>query len=236
MSLPTTVPDVVARLTEIDDELAADDGVAVFNRVYLTVTERVAALLEQGGGFVDDAFMADLDVRFARLWLLAYDAAQAGEAVPRASRPLFESRHRPGILPIQHALAGMNAHIEHDLPLAMVSTCQARGASLLERDVRADYLAVNQVLASVESEIRRSFLDEVSQAVDDRLAPVAHLVSAWNIETAREVAWTSAETLWSLRRTTLLRDRFLEALAHTVGMGSRVLLTPVLRGRGGQPA
>ena len=30
-----------------------------------------------------------------------------------------------GIEPVQFALAGMNAHINHDLPLAVVSTCSA---------------------------------------------------------------------------------------------------------------
>jgi hypothetical protein len=228
MTLPSTVPGVLQRLREIDAELPPDDGVAVFNRIYLSVTEQLAALLAGGGAFVDDAFMTDLDLRFARLWLLTYDARKAGQPVPRPWRPSFESRQRRGIHPVQHALAGMNAHIEHDLPLAVVATCAARGVSLRRRSVRDDYLAVNDVLASVEAEVRRSFLDELGQAVDEHLAPVAHLVSAWNIETAREVAWTSAETLWSLRRTTLLRGRVLEALARTVGMGSRVLLTPVL--------
>ncbi len=228
MSLPSTVPGVVERLREIDAELPAHDGVAVFNRVYLAVTERVAAQLERAGTFADAAFMADLDVRFAHLWLGAYDAAQGGGTAPRPWRPLFESRGRRGVLSIQHALAGMNAHIEHDLPLAVLSTCQARAVSLRRRSVRDDYLAVNDLIASVEAEVRRSFLDEVGQAVDDRLEPVAHLVSSWNIEKARDVAWATAETLWALRRTTALRAGFLDALAHTVGMGSRVLLTPVL--------
>jgi hypothetical protein len=36
---------------------------------------------------------------------------------------------RGGIEPVQFALAGMNAHINHDLPLAMVSTCTALGTA-----------------------------------------------------------------------------------------------------------
>jgi Family of unknown function (DUF5995) len=36
-----------------------------------------------------------------------------------------ERRAAAGIEPAQFALAGMNAHINHDLPLAMVSTCMA---------------------------------------------------------------------------------------------------------------
>ena len=72
--------------------------------------------------------MAELDVRFAELWLTAHDAAAAGSKVPSAWAPLFEERSTPGILDIQYALAGMNAHIEHDLPLAVVATCRLAGA------------------------------------------------------------------------------------------------------------
>ena len=226
--LPTTVPAVVARLREIDAELPRGDGAAVFNRVYLEVTEHIDRLLQHLDGaspFRDPELLADLDVRFASLWLQAYDAQRLGHPVPSPWRPLFEAR-AGGRLPVQYALAGMNAHIEHDLPLAVVQTCEARG---LELDaVRADYDAVNDVLAMVESGIRRSFLSGVGREVDDRVGTVVHLVSAWNIEKARDLSWVSAETMWALRGTRLLGARFLAALGHTVGLGSRTLLAPVL--------
>ena len=86
MSLPTTVDEVIARMREIDAELSGDDGVAVFNRVYLTVTERIAEILARPGGntvsFGDAVTMAELDVRFANFWLKAYDADAARRTVP----------------------------------------------------------------------------------------------------------------------------------------------------------
>ena len=102
---------------------------------------------------------------------------------------------------MQYAIAGMNSHIEHDLPLAVVDTCTARG--LTPGDVHQDYEAVNDVLAQVEEPIRRSFLDEVGREVDDHLGPVVHLLSAWNIDKARDLSWVTVETLWALQRTTL---------------------------------
>ena len=63
--------------------------------------------------------------------------------------------------------------------------------------------------------------------MDDELGPVAHLVSSWSIEKARDVALLHARTIWELRRTTLLQGAYLTGLGHTVGMGSRLLLTPV---------
>jgi hypothetical protein len=223
---PTTLADIIERLRSIDVECPPGDGVAVFNRVYLTVTQRIAELLSSVPGsptWSDPAMIADLDVRFARLWLEAYDTVVAGDPAPAPWAPLFEARSG-GRWPIQYALAGMNSHIEHDLPLAVVRTCEARG--LETDDVWRDYEAVNDVLAEVEADIRRSFLTEVGRAADEHVGPVVHLVSAWKIDKARDVAWVTAETLWALRRTEFLRERFVAGLGATVGMGSRVLLTP----------
>jgi len=225
--LPSTIPGVIDRLRTIDDSLPAHDGVSVFNRMYLAVTQRVAEGITIGGVFRDEEFMTELDVRFANLWLGAYDSGVAARALPKAWAPLFEYRAHDGLLPIQFALSGMNAHIEHDLPLAVVDTCTSRRATPRRAAVRADYEAVNDILASVESEIRRSFLTSIGRRVDDEVGPVVHLVSAWNIDKARDLAWISVEALWALRRLEPLYDRYSGALARTVGMVSRYLLTPV---------
>ncbi len=227
---PTTVADVLARLRDIDASTPPADGAAVFNGMYLRVTEGVATRLEQGGVFTDPQLMAELDVRFARLWLAAFDAAHApagGEPVPKAWAPLFEQRANAGVWPIQFALAGMNAHIENDLPLAVVQTCHARGVGPDHPGVHADYERVNDLLASLESQIRRSFLTEIERRVDDRLGPLVHLVDSWNIDKARDLAWVTVETLWALRDLEALRGRYVATLARTVGMTSRCLLAPL---------
>ena len=228
MSLPTTVDGVIARMHEIDAGLPADDGVAVFNRMYLAVTERIGALIAlpdaQRPAFEDAETMADLDVRFAGLWLAAYEADAARRTVSPAWRPLFEARGGDRVS-LQYAVAGMNSHIEHDLPLAVIATCRARG--LEPDDLHADYDAVNDVLAEVEEPIRRSFLSQAGREVDDHVGPVVHLLSAWNIDKARDLSWVTVETIWALRKVGFVRDRFLDGLSHTVGMTSRALLTPV---------
>jgi hypothetical protein len=123
----------------------------------------------------------------------------------------------------------MNAHIEHDLPLAVVATCRSRGVTLRRRSVRQDYELVNDLLAEAESEIRRSFLTDVGLHIDDEVGPLVHLVNAWNIDKARDLAWVSAETIWATRQLAQLSSRYVAMLGHTVGLASRCLLTPVGR-------
>src|SRR5207342_3449519 len=140
-----------------------------FNRMYLSITERIAAIVTDQIDadprvFADTATMAELDVRFANFWLAACDAAALQRPLPSAWRPLFDARGG-GRMPIQYAISGMNSHIEHDLPIAVVETCAARG--LEPDDLHRDFEAVNNVLAQVESQVRRSFLSEVGREVDD---------------------------------------------------------------------
>ena len=49
---------------------------------------------------------------------------------PSAWVPLFAQRSRRGVAPLQFALAGMNAHINRDLPVALVTTCRELGLDL----------------------------------------------------------------------------------------------------------
>lgn len=227
VSQPTTVSGVITRLREIDAALPAGDGVAIFNRMYLQVTERIEAILADPADaatvFGDPETMAALDMAFAGLWLAAYDADAGGGPVGPAWRPLFEARGA-GRLPVQYAVAGMNTHIEHDLPIAVVDTCLARGRH--PADVHGDYEQVNVVLAEVEAPIRRSFLDAVGRQVDDGVGSIVHVLSAWDIDKARELAWVTVEAIWELRGTSPLRDHFLASLGDTVGMTTRVLLAP----------
>ena len=220
---PVSVDAVITRMHEIDRTLPPDDGVADFNRMYLRVTELVRDRIG-AGWFRDGATMTRLDLVFAGLWLEAVTAPTPTDAW----LPLFESRSRRDVLAIQFAVAGMNAHINHDLPVAVVTTCRQLGLTPDSPGVEDDYRRVNELLAAVQEEVRRSFLDGVALAVDRQLAgPVADLVSGWSITRARDAAWTNARVLWSLDGAEPLRTEFLATLSRTVGMAGRYLLTPV---------
>jgi Family of unknown function (DUF5995) len=219
----TSVDALVARMGQVQAALPDGDGVRAFNGMYLTVTELVRDRLV-ADGFVDSTFMTRLDVVFAGLYLEAVDAVHPVSAW----RPLFEQRHAPGVLSIQFALAGMNAHINHDLPIAVVRTCRQLGLTLDSPGVEADYQAITGLLAAVQEQVRQSFFDGIHLEVDRRYAaPLANLVGSWSIGRARDAAWTNARVLWEIRGAEPLRTDYLATLSSTVGMVGSRLLTPV---------
>jgi len=206
--------------------LAPADGLACFNRMYLEVTQQVHARLGQGS-YADPAFMTQLDVTFAGLYFSAADAAGDPAAVPLAWRPLVEQRANTGIEPVQFALAGMNAHINHDLPLAVVATCAALDTAPEEGAHFADYQKVDQLLDAAEQSVRQSFETAAELAVDRHLAAVNSLIANWTINSARDLAWNNSLLLWEVRDNPLARGLLADCLAASAALSSRLLLVTV---------
>ena len=219
----TSVIEAIAQMEAIEAATPPGDGLACFNRMYLGVTQQVNNELGQQF-FADPAFMATLDVAFANLYFGAAGAAGDPAAVPLAWRPLIEQRAVAGIEPIQFALAGMNAHINHDLPLAVVSTCTELSTSPAAGAHQADYQKVDRLLDAAEQSIRQSFESAPELIVDHHLQAVDNLVANWTINSARDLAWQNSLLLWELRDVPLARELFLDSLATGTAMASRMLL------------
>jgi hypothetical protein len=116
-----TIADVIVRMQAIDALLPSNDGLKWFNRLYLSVTQHVDGD-PPGGAWQSPAWITRLDVIFAGFYFGAIADFVAGRPVPSAWRVLFEARYRTDIDRIQFALGGMNAHINHDLALALLAT------------------------------------------------------------------------------------------------------------------
>ena len=116
-----SIAQVVARMEAIDGLLPAEDGLKWFNWLYLTVTREVD-LQPPGGAWQSPVWLTRLDVVFAGLYFRAVSSYLEGSVVPASWNAFFKARHTTGIDRIQFALAGMNAHINHDLALALVAT------------------------------------------------------------------------------------------------------------------
>lgn len=229
--LPTLGPasdiaEVIAQMHVIQASLDDDDGVAHFNRMYLHVTEDVAAAVA-GREFEDRVFLERLDVVFANYYFRALAQCAGPDACPRARQPLIDCRANRRIAPLQFALAGMNAHINHDLALAVVDTCAELGCEP-RRDTPQyrDFLLVNALLATAKDAIEPTFKRGLLGVIDNLLGRGDEAAEMWSIERARDAAWVNAEALWKLKDDRALSDRFTLILARTVGLAGRGLLIP----------
>lgn len=217
-----TVAEVVERMEALGADLPPQDGVAVFNRVYLSVTRELARRLG-AGWFRDGEAAAELGTRFAGRYLDAVRESETGGRVPACWRPLFQLRRHPEVRPLQFALSGINAHIGHDLPLALTETCRLREAE--PSGLEGDFERIGELLTGLEERVR----EELMPGPDllDIADPLTHLIGSWSLEQAREGAWAAFRALWGLRELPELAGHFAERLDATVGMAGRCLLTPL---------
>ncbi|MET8411200.1 DUF5995 family protein [Streptomyces sp. NPDC005195] len=214
----TPVHTVVSRMRALEATLPERDGVAVFNRVYLTVTEEIDRRLD-AGEFPDPGAAVTLDVRFAERYLTV-----AEEGCPPACwRPLLQFRRHPGVLPLQFALAGVNAHVGHDLALAVVDSCRTLGCE--PADLEDEFERVGDLLVSMEERVREELMPgpDLLEVAD----PLTHLLGAWSLERARDAAWSAARALWALRGLSGLAREFEDRLDAAVGLTGRMMLTPL---------
>ncbi|MFD7922205.1 DUF5995 family protein [Streptomyces sp. NPDC059740] len=216
------VQQVLARMRELGEQLPRRDGLAVFNQVYLTVTEQVTASLT-AGRFGDATATAALDVLFARRYLDVACPVSGDAAPPAAWRPLLQARHRTGITPLQFALAGVNAHVGHDLALAVVDTCRALECE--PEALEADFDRVGVILTALEEAVREALMP--GPDLLDLADPLTHLVGSWSLERARDAAWAAARALWALRGLPDVTAHLTRRLDSGVGLVSRFLLTPL---------
>ncbi|WP_326724398.1 MULTISPECIES: DUF5995 family protein [unclassified Streptomyces] len=214
----TPVDAVVSRMRTLDATLPERDGVAVFNRVYLAVTEELDRRLD-AGEFPDPEAAITLDVRFAERYLRV---AEEGRA-PACWRPLLQFRRHPGVRPLQFALAGINAHVGHDLALAVVDACRTLGCEPAELEDEFD--RVGDLLVSLEERIREELMPgpDLLQIAD----PLTHLLGSWSLDRARDATWAAARALWALRGLPELAEEFGDRLDAAVGFAGRMLLTPM---------
>jgi hypothetical protein len=224
MGAPGSIAEVIARMQEIDAALPRKDGVAYFNRLYLKVTEAVGQASAHTT-FADPRFLDRLDVVFAGLYFDAEQTIDTGSTCPVAWRPLIEERSQSHS-PIQFALAGMNAHINHDLALAVVQTCTELGAAPDDDGAQhADYERVNAILSDVETQVAVWFKSGLIADIEDVVPQqVDNALAMWSVVTARELAWDHAQVIWSLRETPELARVYTDVLARTTELSGRAML------------
>jgi hypothetical protein len=227
-SVTNTIDEVITLMRSLDNLLPNDDGLKWFNLLYLRVTESIRSNLPTER-WENPQFLGRLAVVFAGLYFSAVASWQRDQSnVTRSSAPLFVSRHRQGIVRVQFAIAGMNGHINHDLPIALVQTSEEQGI-VPRRDTpeHRDFEKVNTIIETVAEEAKQFLATGIVGEIDQDLGRLDDLVALWSVRKARETAWTNAEILWELRAIPALRDAFLTNLDRLVGLVTKGLLIPV---------
>lgn len=223
----TTIAEAIACMRAIDERLPPEDGLKWFNRLYLQVTLEMGRVLGTTA-FRDPAFIATLDVAFANLYFEALAGADAGGAgAPAAWRPVLAARSNRRIARLQFALAGMNAHINRDLPVGIVMAFRAVGGDPLHDEARLDdFQRVDDHLARIEATAKQDLSLGLIEVVDTLAGSADDQLAMWNVKAARAAAWTNAQVLWALQATPLLRASFFDRLDRLAGLAGRGLLVP----------
>lgn len=231
-----TIDDVIARMTELERTLSPVPGPGYgafcFNRLYLGVTQQMRQAVAQPGFFADPARLAQLDVIFAQLYFDAVDAVAAGQPAKAAWQVLFDHSTDAGILPIQFAIAGMNAHINHDLPIALVALWTADGERAHIGDAAyGDYTRVNEVLRTEEARERAMIEPEVLQELDrgdgGTVGRLDGRLAMWTVEAARAAAWETADCLWEVRHVPPAEHAVLDTVDRVVAVWGDAFLAPL---------
>ena len=231
------MPAAIRRMTKIGAELEEDDGIARFNWLYLQVTTEVQRRLDEQTYFRDNRFLATLDVAFANRYLDALRTwtrkRKAGEpdTTPAPWRVLFERRDRPGIAGIQFAAAGVNAHINFDLPLALVATWDDPGVGRPKEDSiqRYDYDKVTDIFGELYDDFRRQLLPPMLDRFDDGAVEAAlNRASHVAVDKARDLAWRNGRGIDGVRRRpSWIRGTLVDTLESLTSQAGHLLLEPV---------
>jgi hypothetical protein len=193
------VDDVVVRMQSRLDALPAASPRRPFLSTYLRTTQAVGEAVV-AGAFLDPAWVERWDVVFAELYLRAHDAFASGDAqaVPRPWRLAFTA---PDDLPaLRHVLLGINAHVNYDLPQAMLSVISPTDFAdeSLVRTRRADHERIDGVLAGrVKDEDDQ--LGDAKTLLDRVLTPLNRLGSKRFLREARQKVWLNVEALNAAR-------------------------------------
>jgi hypothetical protein len=233
--LPASVAEVLARLDVVQrilDRLppaAGANRAGAFNRLYRQITAHVAALLPTPQ-VVDRTWLEVLDVEFARCYFEALRRWNDDDpATPDAWEVLFRRAHDEDLGPLTAAALGVNAHINHDLSLALTATWQRLGFPGYGPQ-HPDYLLINRIFFHQIPILRRRFAMAWELEIDRLVGGLDDWSQRVLVQTTRALAWEQAQVRWALRHDPvesadagLVIDRATALAGETLAAGTNVV-------------
>jgi hypothetical protein len=193
-SIDHAVAELQGRLDTLPPGL---DTRRTFIATYLRTTVAVGRAIDEAF-FEDPAWVVRWDAVFADLFLVAHDADLRGEMPPRPWRLAFAAP--PDLRPLQHLLLGINAHINYDLPQALLGVItdeEFTDPVLIERR-RRDHERIDAVLSSRVS-AEDVELGGAHSLLDRLLTPANRMGSKRFLREARQKVWLNTFSLQEAR-------------------------------------
>ncbi len=198
---PTTIGQVLDAMRQRIDEMPAERvSMHDFLSTYRRTTAAVGGAIDQGT-FLDGAWVEEWDVAFARLYLDALDAELSDSGtVPRPWRLAF--RAPAALPPLRYVLLGINAHINYDLPQALLAVISdedfANPRTIARR--RHDHEQIDGVLAGRVSAEDDELGSKSTTTITDRLLqPLNRRATRRFLTEARRKVWHNTTELQSAR-------------------------------------
>ena len=192
VSIDQIITDLEAIIT---DSIATGNRAGYFAALYHKVTCRVKEGI-LAGEFENAARMEQLDVTFASRYITAYKQWQQKQQ-PSASWLLaFGIFNKSSKVVLQHLLAGMNAHINLDLGIAVVEVANTLNQPLTL--IHKDFNAINTILSALTYEVINE-LNQVSPLLSlaGLHAQNNSILIQFALGNARDGAWCFAEDLFT---------------------------------------
>jgi Family of unknown function (DUF5995) len=221
-----TIGTLITRMeADLGELREAGDARRFFHATYLRTTRAVADEIVRGG-FADAVWLERWDLAFADLYLDALVADLRGEPVPQPWRVAFDAaRDRPDLPPVRHVLLGMNAHINYDLPqalLAVITTAEFDDLRVLASRA-ADHRHVDDVLlAQVGAEDVELSADAAPTLLDRVLRPANRAATRRILTESRAKVWSNTALLDRARRAG--PDRYADLLGRLETLSAKRML------------
>jgi hypothetical protein len=217
MDASTSIDALIVRMEQLLAPLEeSGDARRYFLSMYLRTTRAVAAEIE-AGHFVDPAWTERWDIAFAELYLDAVEQWNTDRTAPGPWPVAFgadDSEQR--LPPIRHLLLGMNAHINYDLPqalLAVISDDEFTDPALLAKR-QTDHRHIDTILTSrvAEEDHELRWMEQPGDrtVLERLLTPFQRRASRTFLEEGRQKVWRNAILLSEARRAGRLDQRLAE--------------------------
>jgi hypothetical protein len=144
--------------------------------------------------------MNQLDVEFARHYINALRCwSNDSPFTPQSWAVLFRRVCDEDLRSLPCAVAGINAHINYDLPLALLATWERLGHPAPGSPQHHDYLVINRVFEESIALLRRRYLEGWQRQIDRINLGIDDWYQNLLIVLTRNVAWDRAQRLWAVR-------------------------------------